>query len=305
MLERLQADDKDKEDMNRKGGKPASRIPTFHKRPISTSQTTELPAPQKDPPVHVAQPPEKAGSVEPSKSKPPDVRETALPLPSVRVPKTSFEAPSPFSSTEQAATAAHSPVITAPKSYSEPVRFSSMIASPRPALRPEQGSEQHEPEQDTSKTLEADTVQDVSISQLPCEGSISQKPPEDIEIKSRITLTASGDTEKSEPAAEVNQEGAIMDEQPPWETEPMNTLEFKDSRSSSDVECEDDSADEKSEGHDSGEVKEHLEPLISQSEFSNCEEERADESSSPVAPEKPAKAKSTKSAKVSYVVLLA
>ncbi|TMS17068.1 hypothetical protein E3U43_001137 [Larimichthys crocea] len=70
VLDRLEGDDKaakaefeDKEDMNRKGGKPVSRIPTFHKRP---AQNTELPVPKKDTPVHVAHLSEKAvsGSVE-------------------------------------------------------------------------------------------------------------------------------------------------------------------------------------------------------------------------------------------------
>lgn len=337
VLDRLQADDKaarkeheDKEDMNRKGGKPVSRIPTFHKRPTSASQNTELPVPKKDAPVHAAQPPEKPGSggVEASKSKPPDVREKALPPPSVRIPKIGFEAPSPFISTEQATATAHGSLITAPKSWSlcESVQYSPMTVSPRPALRTEQGSEQHLPEQDKSVTfeIEAETIPDAPISRLPHEGSVNQKPPEDteekhaVEVKSRISLTASGDTEKWETAemvhtTEVSQEEAIMDEEPPWETEPMNILELKDSRSSSDVECEDDLAGGKSEGHDSGEVKEHHEPLIRESEVSSPAEERgsADESTSPVAPEKTAKTTSTtttttsKSTKVSRVVPLA
>ncbi len=330
VLDRLRADDKtvrkeleDKEDMNRKGGKPVSRIPTFHKRPTGASQSTELPAPKKDTPVHAAQPPEKPGSggVEASKSKPPDVREKTLPVPSVRIPKIGFEAPSPYISTEQATAAAHSSIITAPKSWSlsESVQYSPMSVSPRPAIRTEQGSEQHLPERDKRKTfeIEADTIPDAPISHLPHEGSVSQKPPEDteakydVEVKSRISLAASGDTEKWETAeivhtAEVSQEEAIMKEEPPWETEPMNVLEFKDSRSSSDVEYEDDLAGEKSEGHHSGEVKEHHEPLIRESVLSSLAEERSgvDESTSPVAPEKTAKATSTKSTKVSCVALL-
>nr|XP_033489267.1 phospholipase D3 isoform X1 [Epinephelus lanceolatus] len=322
VLERLRADEKaaskeleEKEDMNRKGGKPVSRIPTFHKRPTSTKDH-ELPVPKKDTPVHVAEPPEKAGagSVEASKFRLPDVRETALPLPSVRAPKVSLEAPSLFSSTDQATAAAvHVPqTLSAPKGLRmfESAPFSSMTASPRPALRPEQGSEQHEPELDKSKTfeVEAATAQEAPLSHLPHEGSISQKPFKDteekcdIEVESRITLTPSGDAEETQSAdilyaAEVSQEEAIMDEQPPWETEPTNILELKDSRSSS--ECEDDLEDEKYEGQDSGEVMEHHEPLMSKPEIPHFEEERADvdESTPSVPPEKPAKAQSTNSAK--------
>ncbi|XP_039975491.1 5'-3' exonuclease PLD3 isoform X2 [Xiphias gladius] len=325
LLDRLQADDKaakkeleEKEDMNRKGGKSVSRIPTFHKRPTSASQNTELPVPKKDTPVHVSQPHEKAGcgSMEASKSKPPDAREKALPLPSVRVPKIGFDAPSPFSSAEQAAASAHSSLITAPKSWSlsESVQHPLMTASPRPALRPEKGSEQHLPEQDQSKTseIEADTRPDNPVSYLSHEGPLSQKPQDDtgekydVEVKGGITLTASGDTAKSEGAesastTEVSQVDAIMDEEPPWETEPMNILELKDSRSSSDVECEVDLTGKKSEHFSLGEVKDHHEPHIIQSEFSKLAEKRADmnESTSTVAPEKPAKVRSTKSTKSS------
>ncbi|XP_073342403.1 5'-3' exonuclease PLD3 isoform X2 [Pagrus major] len=319
VLDRIWADDKaakrefeEKEDMNRKGGKPMSRIPTFQKRPTSVSQNTELPVPKKDTPVHVAQPPEKVGSVsmEASKSKPPDVR--ALPLPSVRIPKIGFEAPSSFLNTEHSAGDAPSSLTTTPKSWSlsESVQSPLMIVSPRPALRTEQETEQNVPEQDQRKTVEiGDTVPDAPISHLRHEGSISYKPPEDKYedvVKSRITLTASGDIEKPESAesfhtAEVTQEEDIMDEEPPWGTEPMNTRDLKDSRSSSDAECEDDMEDEKSEGRDSGDLKECHEALISQSESSNVKEERAntDEMTSPVAPEKPAKHNSTKSAKSS------
>ncbi|XP_028444997.1 uncharacterized protein pld7 isoform X2 [Perca flavescens] len=377
VLDRLRSEDEkaarkeleEKEDMNRKGGKLLSRIPTFRPRPTVASQTPELPGSQTDTPVHVAPPPEKAGSVEaekpklhhvretalplpsvrvpkidfepPSllssterasaaahgplttasksssssessltasprpalrpeqgsqqhvgaekagsaevaKSKAPDVRETSLPLPSVRIPKIDSEATSLLSSTERAAAAAHSPLITAPKSSS--LSESSLTASPRPALRPEQGSQQHVPEPEESKTfeIEIETVQGAPVTQLPCEDSISQKPPEDtkekfaFEVKSRITFTAAGDTEDE----------AIMDEQPPWETVPTNLPELKDSRSSSDVEREDDVSDEKAEG-----------PLISQSEFSDPAEGKnnAAELTSPVAPEKPAGAQSTKS----------
>lgn len=319
VLDRLSADDKtgkreaeEKEDMNRKGGKPMSRIPTFHKRPVGVSQNTEPTAPKRDTPVHVAQPPEKTGSVEALKSKPPDAR--ALPLPLVRVPKIGFEASSPFSSNEHAAAAAHSSIKTTPKSLSlfESVQYPPMTVTPRPALRPEQGLEQHLPEQDERKTheIEAETIPDAPISHLPYEGSIIHKPPADSSekyntvVKSGSIIAAYGDTEKSEisQTTEDSQEEAIMDEEPPWETEPSNLLELKDSRSSSDIECEDDSAGEKSEVHESGEVEEHHhKPLTTEPESFNLKDKGAsvDDLTFPVAPEKPAKASSPKSTKSS------
>ncbi|XP_031713969.1 uncharacterized protein pld7 isoform X1 [Anarrhichthys ocellatus] len=308
VLDRLRVDDKaarreleEKEDMNRKGGKPVSRIPTFHKRPAIASQAPEPPAPKKDAPVPGAQPPG-SGSAEASKSKPSDIRETALPLPTVRVPNVGLEAPSLFGSTELAA-AAHSPLVTAPKSWSlsEFAQYSSMTASPRPALRPEQGSEQHVQERDQRHAFET-------------EAGAAQDDPEKeygVVVRSRITLATSGDMVKSVPAdilhsTEVSKEKAIMDEQPPWETEPMHTLEFRECRSSSDVECEDESAGEESAGEESaGEesaghdsVEEYREPLtISQPEVSDLAD--VADSTSPVAPEKPARAQSARSTKSS------
>lgn len=320
VLDRFMPDNKaatreleEKEDMNRKGGKPMSRIPTFQKRPTSMSQNTELPVPKKDTPVQVAQPPEKVGSVsmEASKSKPPDVR--ALPLPSVCIPKIGFEAPSLFISTEHTAGAAPSSITTTPKSWSlsESLQSPFMTVSPRPALRTEQETEQHLPEQDQRRLDMGDTIPDAPISNLPHEGSFTHKPPEekyDTAVRSRIPLTASGDIEKPESAesfhtAEITQEDDIMDEEPPWGTEPMNAHDLKDSRSSSDAECEDDLEDEKSRGQNSGDLKECHEALTSQAESSNVKDERAntDETTSPVAPEKPAK---HNSAKVSYAVVL-
>ncbi|KAM7389374.1 hypothetical protein PAMP_023358 [Pampus punctatissimus] len=267
VLDRLWTDDKaakkeleEREDMNRKGGKPVSRIPTFHNRRnvSSVSQNNELPVSKKDAPTYVAQPPEKTGSVEASKSKLPDVREKALPQPSVCVPKIGFEASSLFSNTEQATTTAPSSLITTPKSWSlsESVQHPHMTVSPRPALRPEHRLEQRLPEQNESKDskIEADMF-DAPISHLPCEDFLSQKPQEDtaetynVEAKKKITISASGDTADD---AHIGPVEAITDEEPPWEKEPTNTLEFKDSRSSSDAECEDLTA-EWSEGHDLGE----------------------------------------------------
>ncbi|KAF0039678.1 hypothetical protein F2P81_007913 [Scophthalmus maximus] len=325
LLNRLQADDKaarkeldEKEDMNRKGGKPVSRIPTFFKRPSGASQSTELPVPKKDTPVQASEPQDDAGcgSVEASKAKPPDVRDMALPVPSVRVPKIGLEAPSLFSSPEKAATTAHSSQIAAPKSWglSGSVQNPLLTASPRPAIRPEQGSEQHLPEEDESKTseVEADTVPDVPVRHLLPFASLSQKPQEDtaeksdVEVEEKITPTASEDSNKSESAegshtTEVGQVDVIMDEEAPWEKEPMNILELKDSRSSSDAESEESLADEKSEVHDFEEVKEHHEAHIVQSEFSEVAEERPemDESTTPVAAGTPADVGSTKSTKSS------
>eukprot|EP00064_Thunnus_orientalis_P004267 superscaffoldBa00000384_g4278 len=322
VLDRLRVDDKaakkeleEREDMNRKGGKPVSRIPTFHNRRSNASQNNELPVSKKDTPsTHVVQPPEKAGSVEATKSKLPDVREKALPQPTVRVPKIGFEAPTLFSSTEQAAATAPSSQITTPKSWSlsESVQQPHMTVSPRPALRSEHGSEQHLPEQDKSKNSEKEAdMFDAPIRHLPCEDFLSQKPQEDaaerynVEVKSKIDFTASGDTVELESAevahtAVVGRVEAIMDEEPPWETEPTNTLEFKDSRSSSDVECEEDVAVELSKGHDSGEVKEHYEPHVSQSELKDAAGIQANiHESTSAAKEEPAKARSTKSTKSS------
>ncbi|KAI9515806.1 hypothetical protein NQZ68_022160 [Dissostichus eleginoides] len=302
VLDRIGVEDKasreleEREDMNRKGGKLVSRIPTFQKRPSGAIPTPELHVPKKDPPVHVAQPLEKSGSggAEALKSKLTEIREKALPLPSVQTPKIGFEA-------EPSTTFAHSPVITTPKSLYESGQYSSMIVSPRPALRLQQGSEQHLPEEDESQTLEkgADNVLDAPDSQLPDEGPIGQKPLEDtkekydVAVESWITLTAYGDTKQSEDelhTTKVSDVAAIIDEQPPWEIQLKNPLEFKDSRSSSEAECEEDLAEEKSEDHDDeGEMKEHYEPLITKSEFLGHAEKsfNVDEATSPAAPEKP------------------
>uniref|UniRef100_A0A3B4ENP0 Phospholipase D3-like n=1 Tax=Pundamilia nyererei TaxID=303518 RepID=A0A3B4ENP0_9CICH len=148
--------------MNRKGGKPVSRIPTFQKRPAGASQSTELPVPRKDTPVH-AQPPEKLGSLETSKSKPPGPRETALPAPLFHTPKIGFEAPSTFSRTEVALATAHGPLIAA-----QPVHSPLLTASPRPALRSEQVK---------SKTSE--TTPDGPTTHLPRESFPSKIPWEE------------------------------------------------------------------------------------------------------------------------------
>uniref|UniRef100_A0A3B4EQK8 Phospholipase D3-like n=1 Tax=Pundamilia nyererei TaxID=303518 RepID=A0A3B4EQK8_9CICH len=249
----LKKDLEEKEDMNRKGGKPVSRIPTFQKRPAGASQSTELPVPRKDTPVH-AQPPEKLGSLETSKSKPPGPRETALPAPLFHTPKIGFEAPSTF-------------------------------------------------KQVKSKTSE--TTPDGPTTHLPRESFPSKIPWEepaetyDPAVKDRILLTPSGDSEKSAEifqAPEDSQVEAIMDEEPPWETEPLNTAGLRDSISSSEAESEDELAGERSE-----EVKEDHKPLISQSKFPKLEEKKADPDSDAAAAPKTPAVKATKSAMVSYV----
>ncbi|XP_029367758.1 phospholipase D3 isoform X2 [Echeneis naucrates] len=310
VLDRLQAGKKElEEDMNRKGGKPVSRIPTFHKRPSSGNQHTELPIPKKDTLVHGAQPHVKVGggSVEASKSKPSDFKETALPLPSVRAPKISSES---FAGPEAAATA-QSYLITAPKSWGfTDMQHPFMTASPRPALKPKEGSGYHLLEQDKTKSseIEADAQPDSSLSHLPDKGSFSERSQEgtaekpDVEAQGRIIFTASEDGGKSESAEdahtdEVSQVDAIMDEEPPWETETVTKHELKDSRTSSDDECEEDLTDEKSEHQNKREMLHHGAPVIqSNPEFSKLVEKRADrnESTSPAVPEKPAKVRSTK-----------
>lgn len=316
LLDRLHADDKaankeleEKEDMNRKSGKPTSRIPTFHKRPSSTGPNTELPVLRKDAPVHVAQPLQKpgSGSLDALKPKTPDVRETALLMPSVRVPQVCLEAFSPLSRPEQFTAIAHSSLITAPKSWSLSGSEPRMTASPRPALRPEQGSQQHLPEQIKSKTSEeeTDTTAVASPSHLP---HVAQKPQEDTtdkydtDLEPRIPLTASEDTEKLESeeianTSEVSNVDAIMDEEPPWVTEPMAALELKDSRSSSDVECEEDLA-----GKKSGQLEDPHESDKAKSDFSGPSEEGHALTDTPRhADKKSSKSPSSKSSEVSYL----
>ncbi|XP_041845992.1 5'-3' exonuclease PLD3 isoform X2 [Melanotaenia boesemani] len=301
LLGRLQPDDKavkteleDREEMSRKGGKLVSRIPTFQKRPTSTSQIPELPGPKKDSHVLAAPPAEKAGSesVEASKSQPPEVKEPALPPPSVRVPKVGVDVPSMVSSAEPpSATAAPSSTMTTPKSWGLPesVQCPLMTASPRPALRPDL---------DTSEIprAEADAIPDAPPSFLPCQGSVSEKPQKQM----KIILTAAGDAETSTKnfhSTEISQVEAIMDEEPPWETEPMKMAELKDSRSSSDAESEDDSDHEEADRNTSEQVEEHREPLIKQSEFPNLTKKKANVDESTSHMEEPLKESSATSAR--------
>lgn len=212
-------------------------------------------------------------------------------------PKLAY-APSSFISTEQAGAGSHAFLSTIPKSLSESVQCPLTTVSPRPSIRPQQHLA--EPGERETLEIEAETMTDAPISHLPCKGSISYKPLEDTEEECNIAESAEVCR-----TTEVSRVEAIMDEEPPWKTEPLNAPEIRDSRSSSDVEYEDDLTGEECGGQESGEVEEHPEPVVSQLESSVVAEERGsvDESTSPVAPEKPAKASSTKSTKVSYAVL--
>lgn len=295
MLDRLEADDKaakkeleEKEDMNRRAGKTASRIPTFHKRPTGVSSNTELSGSKKDVPVQSAE----SGSGEPAKSRPQDGR--ALLPPSVRVPKVGIEAPSMFTSTEPVLTVSHSS--STPKGHGLSESF--MTVTPRPSLRTQLELLAELEEEKTLET-EAETMPDFTVSHLPSGGSINQTPLDRIE---RYNIIESAEIH---PEPEVCPVEAIMDEEPPWTTEPTSVPELKDSRSSSDVEHEEDLTGEECEDENLCEMEEHQKPLESQPESLNVTgsmDEPAPASSA--APEKPAKASSAKLTKVSYVALL-
>ncbi|XP_015803073.3 5'-3' exonuclease PLD3 isoform X4 [Nothobranchius furzeri] len=254
----------EKEDMNRKGGKLASRIPTFQKRPVAPSQATEHPAPRLDAPVTVALPAEKAegGRVEASKAKPAEFRETAPPLPSGRIPRIGSDPPSVGVEQKD-----DSSVIPGPKSwsFSESVPHSHFIASPRPALRAER---------DASDALlnEAGVVPDPPPSCLPPENSLSQKSQEHARLTPTRVMRVSVEEDDITKVCSVE---AIVDEEPPWRTGLME-VEQRDCRSSSDAEDED-------EG----------EELVKQSE------ETADDPSCAAAPEEPAPVSSAQSTKQS------
>ncbi|XP_035983257.1 5'-3' exonuclease PLD3 isoform X1 [Fundulus heteroclitus] len=299
VLDRLQVDEgaprkelEEKEDMNRKGGKPVSRIPTFQKRP--GGPTVELPAPRRE-----AQPSERGGGggAEGFKHKLPESREGALPPPSVRVPAGCFVTASVSGGVEQAAAAAaagHTSEVPAPrsKSQSEPAEGLLMVASPRPPLRPEQ---------DPSRTprTEAGSTPDGPPSSLPQESSLSQKAGEE---RAEIVLDASGDGERTEEpadAAEVGRVEAIMDEEPPWETEAVETAELRASACSSDAECDDDLPSEASEGHDSQSDGEDEEWIQQETELPEPGENKpaVDDCTSSVVEEKSARENPTKATK--------
>lgn len=299
VLDRLHVEDKlgkkeaeEKEDMSRRGGKSTSRIPTFHKRPIS--QASELPGPRREPSSLPAQPHEKAGGLswDASKSKPLEVRETALPQLSTRVSKITSEDPTVVSGSEHAAAGIHGSLITAPRSYSvsEAVPSPLMTVSPRPPLIREKWSE-------------GDLAPEDPGSCPPYHESLSPKIPDmdedtpesssssSILENTNKTLTVPTAEDEDEEVEEEEVE-AIMDEEPPWETESMKAANLRDSRSSSEAECEEDLAEE--------EVEEQLqEPRNSQSTETKEKSVDRDELNSTGASEKPEKITSAKSDKKS------
>lgn len=208
MLTRLQSDDKaesreldEKDDMNRRSGKIASRIPTFNKRPAAaaSSGTEHQGVPRRDSP-------EVGGHELVARSRLQDGR--SLPQPSVRLPKVGLEVPFPLSSAESA----QSPF---------------MSATPRPSLR-------GQPEEKQPETQEAESEPDVTLPRLPSDGSIHEaEEAEKKEEGEEGDLTRPIDVR---PAVAVE---AIMDEEPPWSSRGASVPELKDSRSSSDVERDD------------------------------------------------------------------
>ncbi|XP_054890183.1 uncharacterized protein pld7 isoform X2 [Poeciliopsis prolifica] len=251
------------------------------------SQAADPPSPRKDGPIHVVKPFVRAGSasMETLKSKLPEVGESALPPPSVHVP--SFVTPSMSGKVEQAATADHTSSIAAPKTKSiSEFTQGAMIASPRPPLRPEQDMNKR------SKTKVGITPEGL-LSSILQESVLSLKPDEK---HPGMTLSACGDTEKSEEKADVavvEQTECIMEEEPPWE--PVKATESRSSRSSSNA----DLATERSKGNESEDIEEHQEPLESQTKLPDCEVEEPcmDDSASYVEPKKAASGKTTQSTK--------
>lgn len=224
MLTRLQSDDKaescesdEKDDMNRRAGKTASRIPTFNKRPTASSGAEQHATPRRDSP--------EVGGHEPvAKPKPQDGR--SLQQPSVRLPKVGLEASLPLSSTSLS-----SPSVLA-ASYL-------MSATPRPSLR-------GQPEEEKQlETPEADSEPDVTLPHLPSDSffdEVEREEPEEQE-KGGGDLTRLADIRPAAVAVE-----AIIDEEPPWRTRRSSVPELKDSQSSSDVEREDELARREGDG---------------------------------------------------------
>ncbi|XP_068596200.1 5'-3' exonuclease PLD3 [Brachionichthys hirsutus] len=286
VLDRIGVDgeSEEKEDMSRKSGKPASRIPTFHKRPANVSPGTEPSAPKRDAP----QSGENAGGggLEAARSKPPDFR--VLPQPSGHAPKSGSEASSAL------AAPGHASCMTSLRSRGasefEQSPFTSV--SLRPPIRAGWGSDA--PEEDERKMfgVEAEPTPGSLVSHLRCEGSVSQEAPEPRDVSGSISPR--GDAETLESAeilatAEFSQEEAILDEEPPWETGRNNAPESKGSSSLSEVESEDDSVCDESDRRDSGEVKRHRQPAGSLSDSAEEGEGVAD-SPANAAPEKPTEA---------------
>lgn len=276
-------DFEEKEDMNRKGGKLTSRIPTFHKRPTGGSPNTELNVPKKDTPAQLSQPSEKGGSEEASKSKLLDVR--GLPPPFVRVPKTSFDAPFALGM-EHVGAGSHSSLSSTPKSQSVEPPFP--VVSPRPSLRSQQVFELDKGE---PREIEPQTMPEAPMSHPLYKDSINYNVADEPE--------ECNTAEASEPSQtmESSHMESIMDEEPPWEMQQVNVPDLKESTPNV-VEPEEKFTDEEPE--DLGKGEEHYEPLLCKSESVR---DTKDGSTFTAAPEKPAKA--SKSTKVGFVVVLA
>ncbi|XP_054648406.1 5'-3' exonuclease PLD3 isoform X2 [Dunckerocampus dactyliophorus] len=293
VLDRLHVHDKaskrepeERDDITRKSAKPASRIPTFHKRPGTVS--AEVPVSKKELLLPVIQPAEKPTSVfvDTSKSKLPDVREKAHPQASGRIPRLGVEAP-----TEQTA------VGSTPKSsmLSEGVQHGLFTASPRPALRAEEGLYQDQSQSQCSKSRETDGL----LGQLPCVDYLNLNNPQE-DIPQRPYVGTEGNisptsTESTEDACvpDVSHTEAIVNEQPPWEH--PHTPEADDLRSSSDVDSEDEFAID-----DSGDAKDHNELHVTtwtEAEDVSQEEVDDDEAVCLAAAEKPVAASSIKPTK--------
>ncbi|XP_077389082.1 uncharacterized protein pld7 isoform X2 [Festucalex cinctus] len=208
----------ERDDMSRKSTKPASRIPTFQKRPAAMS--TESPVSKKDPPAGAAQPADKPASADSSKSKLADICEKAPPRPlPPKIP----------SGTQQTSAAA------APKGYvwSESL-LPGLMVSPRPALRAEESLIR---EENSCQYAEIDSA----ASRLPCADPPQEGSPRRSYIAAKININLK--LPKHLPCIpDASQTEAIVDETPPWETEDPNAAESNDLRSSSDIDSEDDQA---------------------------------------------------------------
>lgn len=228
MLTRLQSDDKaesresdEKDDMNRRAGKTASRIPTFNKRPATAASlgADHHSVPRRDSP-------EGGGHESAAKSKLQDGR--SLPQPLVRITKVGLEGPMPLSSAS----------LRSP-GPSELVQSSFMSATPRPSLR---GQPEEEKQPATQEEVEIEP--DATLPHLPSDSSFSEAGGEEEDENGGGDLTRPSDISPTTAAAVE----AIMDEEPPWSCRRASVPELKDSRSSSDVEREDESTRREGDG---------------------------------------------------------
>ncbi|XP_061690032.1 5'-3' exonuclease PLD3 isoform X1 [Syngnathoides biaculeatus] len=273
------------DDMSRKSTKPASRIPTFHKRPAVVS--AELPVSKKDPPVTVLHPADKAASVDASKSKFPDARDKALSQQSIRSLRVGLDALTILSGADQAATGAASKG----DMLSEGLQ-PSLVVSPRPALR---GEELLSPEENKTQRTEIDSTAGHLLCGYPLSHNL---PQEETPYKPYIA------TKRSVPLAvtkeltcipDVSQTMAIVDEKPPWESEDPNVAESKDRNSSSVIDSEDDLATA-----DSQLVADPNEPQTGKMDSEDVATEKAEidhKSACPAVAEQPLTAPATKTTK--------